>query len=113
MPGTGAHESTLLRSLCAGRRSEGSDRMRVFFYIQHLLGIGHVFRALRIARALAADGARVDLVLGGAPLAGLDLDALGVTQLPAIRTGAGGFTDLVQEDGRPVDSAFKAMRRDR
>ena len=35
---------------------------RVFFYVQHLLGIGHLARASRIAAALAEDGFDVTVV---------------------------------------------------
>ena len=38
---------------------------RVFFYVQHLLGIGHLVRASRIAQALQAAGFDVTLVTGG------------------------------------------------
>ena len=44
---------------------------RVFFYVQHLLGIGHLRRAATLARALAAGGFDVLLVSGGAPVDGL------------------------------------------
>ena len=40
---------------------------RVFFYVQHLLGIGHLRRAAVLARALADGGFDVLLVSGGAP----------------------------------------------
>ena len=43
---------------------------RVFFYVQHLLGIGHLARASRVADALVADGFDVTIVTGGTPVAG-------------------------------------------
>jgi predicted glycosyltransferase len=43
---------------------------RVFFYVQHLLGIGHIARASRIANALQEDGFDVTVVTGGLPVAG-------------------------------------------
>ena len=86
--------------------------MRVLFYVQNLLGIGHVVRALRIASAIADRGGQVDLVLGGAPVEGLAAGAIRVTQLPPIKAGPGGFSDLVDAAGRPVDAAFKMRRRD-
>ena len=46
---------------------------RVFFYVQHLLGIGHLRRAAVLARALVAGGFDVLLVSGGAPVEGLAL----------------------------------------
>ena len=38
---------------------------RVFFYVQHLLGIGHLRRAATIARALTGAGLDVTVVSGG------------------------------------------------
>ena len=42
---------------------------RVFLYVQHLLGIGHLRRAATLARALVAGGFDVLLVQGAAALA--------------------------------------------
>ena len=58
---------------------------RVFFHVQHLLGIGHLRRAATLARALAAGGFDVLLVSGGAPLPGLALGAARFHQLPPLR----------------------------
>lgn len=85
---------------------------RVFFYVQHLLGIGHVVRSTRIARALAQDGFRVDLVLGGPPIAGLDAGGARLSPLPPVRAAPGGFSELIDAEGRPLDAAGKAARRD-
>ena len=55
---------------------------RVLFYVQHLLGIGHLARASRIAAALAADGFQVTAVLGGAPVPGFPGPGIGTLELP-------------------------------
>jgi predicted glycosyltransferase len=86
--------------------------MRVFFYVQNLLGVGHIFRAVRIARALAEDGLEVALVLGGRPIPGLDTGAQRVVQLPAISAGPGGFGELIGADGKPMDEPGKRARRE-
>ena len=57
---------------------------RVFFYVQHLLGIGHLRRAAVLARALAAGGFDVLLVSGGAPVP-LDTGRARRHQLPLHR----------------------------
>lgn len=85
---------------------------RVFFYVQHLLGIGHLARASRIARALAADGFEVTVVTGGTPVAGFPGPKVDHVALPAIVSGEAGFADLVDGTGKPVDDHFKAARRD-
>ena len=90
---------------------------RVLFYVQHLLGVGHLVRASAIARCMAEAGLEVDLVSGGLPVPGFDLGLdpgpVNLLQLPPLRSGTGGFHDLVDETGARVDAAWKAMRRDR
>ncbi|UYN94863.1 MAG: glycosyltransferase [Enhydrobacter sp.] len=82
---------------------------RVFFYVQHLLGIGHVRRAATLARALASAGFDVLLVSGGAPLA-LDLGRARLHQLPPLRARDEGLRELSRLDGTPLDETFKAAR---
>jgi predicted glycosyltransferase len=48
----------------------------VFFYVQNLLGIGHLRRAAVLAKAMAEAGLTVDFVAGGFPVPGLDLAPL-------------------------------------
>ncbi|WP_102224831.1 glycosyltransferase family protein [Acidimangrovimonas sediminis] len=86
---------------------------RALFYVQHLLGIGHLARASRIAAAMAADGFEVTMVTGGLPVPGFPGPGVAHVALPPIRSGDAGFTGLTDAEGRPVDDAFKAMRRDR
>lgn len=85
---------------------------RIFFHVQHLLGIGHLRRAALLCRTLSASGFQVNLIAGGLPVPDLDVGAATVEQLPPMRIGKGGFHDLIDADGRPVDSAWKAARRD-
>ena len=82
---------------------------RVFFHVQHLLGIGHIRRAAVLARTLAASGFDVLLVSGGAPLK-LDLGAARFHQLPPVRARDEGLRELSRLDGTPLDEAFKGER---
>jgi predicted glycosyltransferase len=82
----------------------------VFFYVQHLLGIGHLARASRIAAALVADGATVTVVTGGTPVPGFPGPGVRHVALPEIRSDAG-FSGLVDANGNAVTDEFKAMRR--
>jgi len=86
--------------------------MRVLFHVQHLLGIGHVRRAALIARALAATGARVTVAQGGFPVPGADFGDAEVVALPPARSADAAFSAVVGADGRPVDAAWEARRRD-
>ena len=80
--------------------------MKIFSYVQHLLGIGHLKRAATLARALTQAGFDVTLASGGLPVAGID-----VLQLPPLSSDAS-FKRLLDEQGRPVDDAWKERRRE-
>jgi len=84
---------------------------RVFFYVQHLLGIGHLRRAAAIARALVAAGAEVTFVSGGEPVPTIDLDGAELVQLPAASAADSGFSAVVDAAGQPIDAAWKDERR--
>lgn len=84
----------------------------VFFYVQHLLGIGHVFRASRIARALSSAGARVVLAWGGTKLPSIDLHGLEMVWLEPVRASDAMITGLVRADGSPADEAMLEARKD-
>jgi predicted glycosyltransferase len=89
---------------------------RVLFHVQHLLGIGHLQRSLRIAEALTARGIAVTLVSGGPPVSLLDAarvaePRIDIVQLPPIRARDASFA-LVDGDGNPVDDALRVARRE-
>lgn len=83
---------------------------RVFFYVQHLLGIGHIARASRVAGALAADGFDVTMVTGGTPVPGFPGEGIRHIELPPIAVSDGSFSGLVDTAGEPVDDNFKDNR---
>jgi predicted glycosyltransferase len=84
---------------------------RVFFYVQHLLGIGHLRRAAAIAGALIEAGAEVDFVLGGAPVAGVAPPKAKVVQLPPAVASDAQFTHLLDDQGNKVDERWKVARK--
>ncbi len=85
----------------------------VLFHVQHLLGVGHLRRAAALCRTMAARGLDVVLVSGGMPLPNLDIGGARLVQLPPVRAVDATFSGLVDENHRPIDTAFKEMRRDR
>jgi predicted glycosyltransferase len=87
-------------------------RPRILFYVQHLLGIGHLRRAAAIARGLERHGLAVVFVSGGEPVDGLDLGKAETVQLPPARAGDSGFGSIVDADGRPIDDAWRTRRRE-
>jgi len=85
----------------------------VLFYVQHLLGIGHVQRAFRLADALAREGIRVTLVSGGAPPQGaICAESSLIVQLPPIRARDASFKELIGPDGQLINEKLQEARRD-
>jgi predicted glycosyltransferase len=84
----------------------------ILFHVQHLLGIGHVFRATRVARGLARAGAKVHLVWGGTRLPSIDLSGFETSFLAPVRAQSEHFAGLVHPDGAPFTEADQAARRD-
>jgi predicted glycosyltransferase len=82
----------------------------VLFYVQYLLGIGHLQRSLRIAEALIESGVAVTLVSGGPPVALPRNLAIRWIQLPPMRALDARFA-LVNATGRPVDDALRQERK--
>jgi predicted glycosyltransferase len=88
-------------------------RPRVLFYVQHLLGIGHLRRASVLARAMEAAGLAVTLAQGGRPVAGFDPGASRTVQLPPAEASDSSFSVILDAAGRPIDDAWRAARRER
>jgi len=75
------------------------------------MGVGHLFRAMRIVSALVAAGMDVDLVQGGEPVPGLDPAGATVHQLAPLRAGSSNFSDLEMPDGEVADDEYRQSRR--
>ena len=85
----------------------------VLFYVQHLLGIGHMQRTLRLADAVAREGIEVTLVSGGEPPgAPIRAGSAHIVQLAPIRARDATFKELVGPDGQPVDEKLQKARRE-
>ena len=82
----------------------------ILFYVQHLLGIGHLRRSAAIARALDAAGVKVVFVSGGLPVPGLDIGAARLVQLPPLKSLDEHFSGLADDKGRLIDQAWKDAR---
>ncbi|MEO1720319.1 MAG: glycosyltransferase, partial [Pseudomonadota bacterium] len=87
--------------------------LRILIYAQHLLGVGHVFRAKRVADAAAVRGHAVTLVLGGAPVPGLQTHGLWVHQLTPLRARDATYQVIeTVPEGEPLNDAIAEARRD-
>ena len=83
---------------------------RVMFYVQHLLGIGHLKRAALIARAMADAGLEVSVALGGREVPGVDFGGCARILLPSAHAADGTFKTLLDEAGQPIDDAWRDNR---
>jgi predicted glycosyltransferase len=85
---------------------------RIFFYVQHLLGIGHIARASRIANTLVKDGFEVTVVTGGLPVPGFPGEGVKTIELPPVVASNIGFSGLADVDGQAAGEEFLSRRRD-
>ncbi len=83
---------------------------RVLFWVQHVKGVGHVYRTNRIISAMKADGFDVTVVNGGMPITNFAFDAKSVVQLEPVKAAKGSFKDLIDATGAPMTDALKAAR---
>jgi predicted glycosyltransferase len=83
----------------------------VLFYVQHLLGIGHLRRAALIARAILAAGLDLSFASGGAPAGELDIGAAKLIQLPPAMAADVHFSAILGQAGRPIDDAWRDRRK--
>ena len=88
------------------------SRKRVFLYVQHLLGIGHLKRAVTLARALVDEGIEVTLASGGVEVPGLAPEGAHFVQLPPAASPDLQFRTLVDAHGKTVDEAWRSRRRE-
>jgi predicted glycosyltransferase len=85
---------------------------RVLFYVQHLLGVGHLKRAALIAEGLAREGLDVTVAHGGRPFPEVAFPGVRVIQLPSATIDGEDFSTLLDADGRVVDDKWRSVRRD-
>ena len=83
----------------------------ILIHVQHLLGIGHLQRALLLAEGLVRRGMRAEVVSGGMPPTMPIPPAIGFHQLAPARSPDAGFTRLVDAAGHEVDDAWRSKRR--
>lgn len=84
----------------------------VLFYVQHLWGVGHVYRATRIARGMVRSGFDVHLVWGGTEIPGFDFSGMEVHRLKPVKTSDASFSQLLHADSSIFSDDDKQERRD-
>jgi len=84
--------------------------MQVLIIVTHLLGTGHLSRALTLARAFSGHGHKVTVASGGMPAAHLKADGITVRQLPPVRSDGTHFTTLLTADNALADDDYLTRR---
>nr|WP_217351772.1 glycosyltransferase [Ruegeria sp. HKCCD8929] len=78
--------------------------------VTHLLGTGHLSRALTLGRAFRDAGHTVLLVSGGTPAPQLNHDGLDLFGLPPLRSDGTDFSRLLTESGEAADETHLQAR---
>jgi predicted glycosyltransferase len=84
--------------------------VKTMIVVTHLLGTGHLSRALTLARAFVAKGHDVQIASGGMPAPQLDHSDIQMLQLPPLRSDGINFTRLLDNAGAPADEAYLSSR---
>lgn len=84
--------------------------MKVLIVVTHLLGTGHLARALTLGRAFSAAGHKAVVASGGMPAPHLNSDGVTLNQLPPLRSDGTNFTTLLTERGLPASAEMLKTR---
>lgn len=101
----------MIRSAVLGATDPTAAPPRVMVYVQHLLGTGHLQRAVLLADAMTRIGLAVTLVSGGFPVPGLTPATARWVQLPPVGAADLRFRSLVDAQGQAVDEPLRDARR--
>lgn len=85
--------------------------MKVMIIVTHLLGTGHLARALTLARAYGAAGDTACVVSGGTVAPVLPHDGITFVQLPPVKSNGVDFTRLLTPEGSETTSEYMSERQ--
>ncbi len=82
----------------------------ILFYVQHLLGIGHLRRTVSIAQECCAQGLLAEVVSGGVPVP-LEPDRdVRIHQLEPLKSADLSFSRVVDSGGEPLNKTLEKAR---
>jgi len=85
--------------------------MKVLIVVTHLLGTGHLRRAMVLGRAFAQAGHQATVASGGTSVPGLDATGVELIQLPPVQSDGANFSTLLRADGTPATDSDLAARQ--
>lgn len=86
--------------------------MNILIVVTHLLGTGHLARALSLGRSFSRSGHDVHVVSGGMPVEHLSSEGVILHQLPPLRSDGTDFARLLDGGGSPASETYLADRRE-
>ena len=86
--------------------------MKVMIVVTHLLGTGHLSRALTLGRAFAEEDHQVFVVSGGMPAPQLDTSGVTLFGLPPLRSDGTNFTRLLTQADEVASADYMSARSD-
>lgn len=89
----------------------GTPLMKVMIVVTHLLGTGHLTRAVTLAQAFKQAGHTPIVVSGGLPVPRLASSGVTILQLPPVRSDGVDFSKLLDTSGALVDPAYLHERQ--
>ncbi|MGI9369443.1 MAG: glycosyltransferase family protein [Ruegeria sp.] len=84
--------------------------MKVMIVVTHLLGTGHLSRALTLGRSFSTEGHKVFVATGGMPAPQLNATGMTMFGLPPLRSDGTNFTRLLTESGDVADDDYLMAR---
>ena len=84
---------------------------RIMIVVTHLLGAGHLSRALTLGHAFAEAGQDVHIVSGGFPAPQFDTGDLTLHALPPLRANGTDFKNLLGADGIVASVSYRQNRQ--
>jgi len=87
--------------------------MKVLIVVTHLLGSGHLRRAINLSHEFVASGHSVTLVSGGVPVKTFDTQGLSFVQLSPLCSDGTNFTRLLNADGSVADESTIQARENK
>ncbi|WP_171100627.1 glycosyltransferase family protein [Ruegeria sp. HKCCD7255] len=85
--------------------------MKVMIVVTHLLGTGHLSRALTLGRSFSEAGHEVFVISGGMPAPQFDTNGLSILNLPPLQSDGVNFTRLLDQSGSEVDKTYLTARQ--
>lgn len=107
---SGLEKITERFSQLTGLHMPEQKKPKVLFYVQYLLGIGHVRRAALIAGNMVEQGFEVHVMFGGVPVPEIDFAPAIIHHLMPLKSADANFSTLADENGNIVSDKYKEQR---